>query len=277
MRVARHTSTDFQFHSGIFCQHTLLDVLEIMANIESIVRIINKELVPQFEEKLRSYLIQQNKEWLIEQIVRLTLDAHSLRGMDRKLIQETKAKKRVERIARLQKMGLNRDKLVEFIDNYADYDRTKLIEQNYLLANAPAKGTALITDAYRTKKGKKLLLYCQDILFGILFGDVGTKTDLPRTGRELFSLTVPRYKADVLDFMKATTEFKALGSWQDPESVSNDSREDNIILEVEYSEVEGELGGAGLIRALSLINNLEVNEQILYARIIVVEHTTLIT
>jgi hypothetical protein len=248
-----------------------------MANIENIVRLINKELVPQFEEKLRSYLIQQDKEWLIEQIVRLTLDAHSLRAMDRKLIQEAKAKKRVERIARLQKMALNRDKLADFIQKYEGYDRSKLIEQHYLLANAPAKGTTLIANKYRTRKGNKLLLYSQDILFGILFGDEGTKTDLTRTGRELLSLTVPRYKAEVLDFMKATTELKALGSWQDPESVSNDSREDNIILEIEYSEVEGELGGAGLIRALSLINNLEVNEQILYARTIVVEHTTLIT
>lgn len=248
-----------------------------MANIENIVRLINKELVPQFEERLRSYLIQQDKEWLIEQIVRLTLDAHSLREMDRKLIQETKAKNRVERIARLQKMSLNRDKLVDFIQKYAGYDRNKLIEEEYLLANAPAKGTALITNKYRTKKGNKLLLYCQDILFGILFGDESTNTHLSRTGRELFSLTVPRYKTEVLDFMKATTELNALGSWQDPESISNDSREDNVILEVEYSEIEGELGGAGLIRALSLINNLEVNEQILYARMILVEHTTLIT
>ena len=248
-----------------------------MATIENIVRLINKELVPQFEDKLRSYLIQQDKEWLIEQIVRLTLDAHSLREMDRKLIQEAKAKKRVERIARLQKMALTRDKLEDFIQKYEDYDRGKLIEQEYLLANAPAKGTALITDEYRTEKGNNFLLYCKDILFGILFGDEGTKTYLPRTGRELLSLTVPRYKAEVLDFMKATTELNALGSWQDPESVSNDSREDNVILEVEYSEVEGELGGAGLIRSLSLINNLEVNEQILYARMIVVEHTTLIT
>jgi len=245
--------------------------------IENIVRLINKELVPQFEKQLRNHLLQQDKDWLIEQIVRLTLDSYSLREMDRKLIQSAKAKTRAERIARLRKMALNREKLVEFLQKYESYDRAKLIEEGYLLANPPAKGTALITNEYRTKKGNKLLLYCKDILFGLLFGDEQTNTFLPRTGRELLSLTLPCYKAEVLDFMKATTELNAFGTWQDPESVSHDSRENNIILEVEYSEVEDELGGAGLIRTLSLINNLEVNEQVLYARMITVEHTSLIT
>jgi hypothetical protein len=66
--------------------------------------------------------------------------------------------------------------------------------------------------------------------------------------------------------MKATTELSAAGTWQDPESVSNDARADNVILEVEYGEIEDELIGHGIVRSLSLINNLEVNEQILYAR-----------
>lgn len=248
-----------------------------MPTIENIIRLINKELVPQFEEKLRSYLIQQDKEWLIEQLVRLTLDAHSLREMDRKSIQEFKAKKRLERIERLRKMALNGEKLLQFIQKYEKYDREKLIEEGYLLPNAPAKGTVLITDEYRTEKGNELLTYAKDILFGLLFGDNNTNTHLIRVGRELLSLNLPRYKSEALDFMKATTELSALGTWQDPESVSNDSREDNVILEVEYSEVEGKLGGKGVIKALSLIDNLEINEQILYARMIAVEHTSLIT
>jgi len=44
-----------------------------MPNIEHIIRQINKELVPQFEERLRPHLASQDREWLIEQIVRLTL------------------------------------------------------------------------------------------------------------------------------------------------------------------------------------------------------------
>ena len=38
-------------------------------NIHSIVRRINRELAPQFEERLRSYLAEHDKEWLIEQIL----------------------------------------------------------------------------------------------------------------------------------------------------------------------------------------------------------------
>jgi hypothetical protein len=64
--------------------------------------------------------------------------------------------------------------------------------------------------------------------------------------------------------------------WRDPAGVSNDERADNVIIEVEFGEVAGELVGHGVIRALSLINNLEVNEQVLYARMINVEESTLI-
>ena len=90
-------------------------------------------------------------------------------------------------------------------------------------------------------------------------------------------MAVPRDKVDALDFMKATTELSALGTWQDPELVSNDQRADNVLLEVEFGEVEGELVGDGIVRTLSLINSLEINEQILYARMVNVEQTTLIS
>ena len=41
--------------------------------------------------------------------------------------------------------------------------------------------------------------------------------------------------------------------------------------------VKGELVGDGIVRTLSLINSLEINEQILYARMVNVEQTTLIS
>ena len=68
-----------------------------MKTIESIVREIRRDLTPVFEQKLRAYLMDQDKEWLIEQIVRLTLDAHSLQEMDRKVMQELKARQREAR------------------------------------------------------------------------------------------------------------------------------------------------------------------------------------
>ncbi len=247
-----------------------------MLNIEHIVRRINKDLVPQFEEKLRVYLAGQDKEWLIEQIVRLTLDAHSLQAMDRKIKQEIIAQNRAERLDRVKAMNLNRNRLMEFVGLYEKFSRESMIKDGYLLANAPEKGTDLIVDSFRTAKGNQLLANAKDILFALLFGDASTQTQFERKEQELLTLTLPRFKAEALDFMKATTELSALGTWQDPDSVSNDQRADNVIFEVEYGEIEGELIGNGVIRCLSLINNLEVNEQIFYARMINLEQSTLI-
>ncbi len=247
-----------------------------MTTIQAIVRQVNRELVPQFEEKLRSYLLTQDKEWLIDQIIRLTLDAHSLEEMDRKIVQERKALKRAERVQRLRSINLNREKLIAFLETYKDYDRSKLITENYLVETAPAKGTDLITDHFRTERGNELLTLAKDFLFGLLFGDETTNTKLDRIEQEMLTLTLPRQKADTLDFMKATTELSAFGTWQDPGSVSNDVRADNIMLEVEYGEISGEFIGNGIVRTLSLINSLEVNEQILYARMINIEQSTLI-
>jgi hypothetical protein len=247
-----------------------------MLNIDHIVRRINKELVPQFEEKLRAYLADQNKEWLIEQIVRLTLDAHSLQAMDRKIKQEIIAKNRAERFERVKAIQLDRAKLTEFIKQFDGYTRESLIKDGYLLAKAPEKGTDLISEEFHTEKGSQLLVYAKDVLFALLFGDASTHATFDRHQQELLTLTLPRFKAEALDFMKATTELSALGTWQDPDSVSNDQRADNVIFEVEYGEIEGELIGNGVIHCLSLINNLEVNEQILYARMINLEQSTLI-
>jgi hypothetical protein len=247
-----------------------------MANIDHIIRRINKELVPQFEEKLRAYLADKDRDWLIEQIVRLSLDAHSLQAMDRKLRQEFIAQSRAARLERVRGLAIDRAKLAAFLEKYKGYTRESLIADGYLQAGAPEKGTDLITAEQRSEKGEQLLLLAKDVLFVALFGDANTNTRLERVQQELLTMTLPRFKADALDFMKATTELSALGTWQDPDSVSNDQQADNVIFEVEYGEVEGELVGHAIIRTLSLINNLEVNEQILYARMINLEQSTLI-
>ena len=114
------------------------------------------------------------------------------------------------------------------------------------------------------------------MLFALLFGDETMGCDLVRGPQELLTMAVPRFKAGALDFMRAATELEAAGTWQDPASVSNDERADNVLLEVQYGEVEGELVGHGIVLALTLINNLEVNEQVLYARMIDIEQTSLI-
>ena len=248
-----------------------------MSTIDLLLREINRELSPQFEELLRAELEGQDREWLIDQIVRLTLDAHSLEEADRRSEREAKVRARAERTARLRALGLDAASLAAFNGEHEAISRESLIASGALSADAPAKGTALITAAHRTDAGESLLQHAKDVLFGLLFGDDSTGTRLERTQHELLTFALPRHKAAALDFMRASTELTAAGTWQDPDSVSNDERADNVILEVQYGDTPDEIVGTGIVRALSIINNLEVNEQVLYARMIDVEQTTLIT
>jgi hypothetical protein len=63
-----------------------------MSDIRAIVRNITLELSPQFEARLREQLSSQSKEWLIDQIVRLSLDAHSVAQADNQRMREAKAR-----------------------------------------------------------------------------------------------------------------------------------------------------------------------------------------
>jgi hypothetical protein len=244
--------------------------------IEALLREVNRELVPQFESRLRAALEGRDREWLVDQIVRLALDAHSLQALDRRLAQAELARRRAERAARVAAMSIDAAWIARFVEQHRALDRAALIEGGVLRPDAPAKGTDPIGSAHRTAQGEERLLLAKDVLFALLFGDAATNTHLDRIQRELLTLTLPRFKAGALDFMRASTEISGAGTWQDPDSVSNDIRADNVILEVEFGEIAGEIVGQGIVRCLSLINNLEVNEQVLYARMINVEESTLI-
>jgi hypothetical protein len=79
----------------------------------------------------------------------------------------------------------------------------------------------------------------------------------------------------VFDDLQAVTQHRVLGTWRDPASVSNDLQAENILLEIEYGETDCETVGNGILLCLHLINLLEVNEQILYARMSNVEQSSL--
>ncbi|MEO7118711.1 MAG: hypothetical protein ABIZ34_07050 [Candidatus Limnocylindrales bacterium] len=247
-----------------------------MATIEGIVRGINRDLTPQFEERLRAALADQARDWLIDQIVRLTLDAHALDEIDLRAEVERKAIARAERLERVRALAIDARILDGFIAKFTAMSRERLIELGHLATDAPPKGTQLLTAEHRSETGGRLLTKAKDMLFALLFGDASTGTDLERVQQELLTLALPRHKAVALDFMRASTELAAAGTWQDPTSVSNDERADNILLEVQFGEIVTEQVGRGIIVALSIINSLEVNEQVLYARMVNVEETTLI-
>ncbi len=245
--------------------------------IDAVVRSIHRDLTPVFEERLRAELEGRDREWLVDQIVRLTLDAHSLQDIDRRAEQQAKARARAERLDRVRALALDRAGLDAFVAEHAGTTREGLVDAGRLLPDAPEKGTAAIGAAHRTPDGEALLQRAKDVLFALLFGDASTATTLERTQQELLTFALPRHKAGALDFMRASTELAAAGTWQDPESVSNDERADNVLLEVQFGDTADEAVGTGIVVALGLVNNLEVNEQVLYARMIDVEQTTLIS
>ena len=245
-----------------------------MATIDDLARGIARDLSPEFEKRLRAALANEEREWLIDELVRLTLSRHRLEDLERD--GAATALLRAGRLQRVAKLGLDEPAIKRFIGANEGRDRAKLIADGFLMKQAPAKGTKLVSPEERTREGEALLENAKDMLFALLFGDDSTGTRLDRVQQELLTLALPRAKAGALDFMRASTELAAAGTWQDPESVSNDERADNVLLEVQFGETADELVGRGIISALSLINNLEINEQVLYARMINVEETTLI-
>lgn len=245
-----------------------------MATIDDMARGIARDLSPEFEKRLRDALGQQDRDWLIDELVRLTLSRHRLEDVERD--RAATALLRAERLQRVAKLQLDESAVRQFVGDNEGRDRAKLIAQGYLNADAPEKGTALLRGEHRSQQGEALLIGSKDMLFGLLFGDERTGTRLDRVQQELLTLALPRPKAGALDFMRASTELAAAGTWQDPDSVSNDERADNVLLEVQFGETSDEVVGRGIVTALSLINSLEVNEQILYARMINIEETTLI-
>jgi hypothetical protein len=247
-----------------------------MDDIQSLIRTVNLELSPAFEERLRALLADRDRDWLVDQVVRLSLDAHSLREIARRSEREAKARARAERLERVRALGLDAARLARFVAEHTAVTRDSLVAAGHLSPDAPAKGTALLTAGHRSPTGERLLEEAKDVLFALLFGDESTSTSLERVQQELLTFALPRTKAGALDFMRASTELSAAGTWQDPDSVSNDERADNVLLEVQYGDTADELVGTGVVTALGLINNLEVNEQVLYARMIDVEQTTLI-
>lgn len=245
-----------------------------MATIDDLARAIARDLSPEFEQRLRAELAGRDREWLVDELVQLTLARHGFDDLDRNAA--ATAVLREQRLQRVRALALDHAAVERFVAEATGETREHLIAEGYLVETAPAKGTDLLRGEHRTARGEERLTHVKDVLYALLFGDASTATRLARVQHELLTLAVPRAKAGALDFMRASTELAAAGTWQDPQSVSNDERADNVLLEVQFGETADELVGRGIVAALSLINNLEINEQVLYARMINVEETTLI-
>ena len=54
-----------------------------MATIDDLARMIARDLSPQFEQRLRAEFAGRDREWLVDELVRLTLARHGLEDLDR--------------------------------------------------------------------------------------------------------------------------------------------------------------------------------------------------
>jgi len=116
----------------------------------------------------------------------------------------------------------------------------------------------------------------KDTLFGLLFGDETIGTHLERVQRERLTFTLASLQGRGARLHEGGDRVQCSRDLAGPRQRLQRRARDNVILEVEYGEIPDELVGAGIVRCLSLINTLEVNEQILHARMINVEQRTLI-
>ncbi|WP_424527834.1 hypothetical protein ACOZ38_00380 [Sphaerisporangium viridialbum] len=182
---------------------------------------------------------------------------------------------RAARAARIRRLALDHTSLPGYVERYRALTREVLEGEGHLL-DPPHKGGPLISPEHRAPSGEALLTESKDLLHALLFGGAEDGVWLDRVERELLTLTIPKAKAHAIgSIMRTATETGAEGAWHDPQRVAADERAANTILQIEYGEVGGELVGRAITAALRLINNLEINEQVLYGRMENVEETTL--
>lgn len=228
--------------------------------------------------RLREALADRPREWLVEQLLDLALapGLPAQRGTHPGVARaEESAEERQRRADRVRALALDVERLRRFTDAYRGLDRDTLIERG-LLIDPPVKGSCLISPEHRSPEGERLLTEAKDLLHALLFGDQEAGVCLERVERELLTLTLPRHKAHAIAcVLRAATEISAAGTWRDPGGAANDERAPNTVLQVEYGEVAEELVGNGITGCLRLINALEINEVVLYARTENVEESTL--
>ncbi|MFY7670793.1 hypothetical protein ACOSP6_06860 [Tenacibaculum sp. MEBiC06402] len=239
-----------------------------MDDISNIIKNAQDELFPELESRISAQLNKKDKDWLIDQIIYLTCERHSLHE------QKEKLKILKNRIARITKKGFTDHRINAFIDAYKNTSRSELLETGFLI-NPPHLGLHKIETFQRSQKGEMLLEEACDILYAVLYGDTAMNIRIPRSREEILTIIIPESKSDIFNFLKAVTETKITGTWNDPEDISNDDHTNNIELQIEFSDTKDGILGTAAFVALQLINLLEINEQILYARLENIERSSL--
>ncbi|WP_424183375.1 hypothetical protein ACOBQX_15325 [Actinokineospora sp. G85] len=238
-----------------------------MGQLTEIIEQTRQAAARQARADLRERLAGQPHDWLVDQLVdRLVAELGLVTGANSTVVD----------VHRVRAMRLDGQRLTEVVDRLSVVDRDRLAAAGALV-DVPAKGGPLIGATRRGAAAEELLCEAKDLLYALLFGGPDDGVALERVARELLTLTVPVAKLGVFAFLgAAATEIAAKGTWRDPGGAAHDSGAANTLVQVEYGETADESVGRGIIAALKVINELEVNEQILYARMSEVEESTLI-
>ncbi|MET8013693.1 hypothetical protein ABZU86_25660 [Streptomyces sp. NPDC005271] len=248
-----------------------------MTTIEEIIASIRDEMDDELRERARRALAERPHDWLVDQLLDRVLPPAGLPlpPPRRPAASGEPEEARVARIERIRAWGLDAQSLAGFVGRYRRLSRERL-EAEGLLIDPPLKGAALIGPGHRSAAAEELLREAKDLLYALLFADEDAGVHLDRVERELLTLTMPRAKAHTIGFvLRAATGIGAEGTWRDPQGAADDERAPNTLLQVEYGEIAEELVGNGIGACLRLINNLEINEQVLYARMENLEESTL--
>ncbi|WP_431166506.1 hypothetical protein [Tenacibaculum halocynthiae] len=239
-----------------------------MDSINNIIKKAQNDIFPELEAKIRLELEKKDKDWLIDQIIFLTCERHSLHE------QKSNFENIKKRLIRIKSIGYDSKTLSDFIGEYQKINRSKL-EESGLLLNPPKMGLNSIAVQQRSIKGETLLKKVEDMLYVSLYGDITINVDLKRNQKEMLTIMLPKSKSDSLSFLKAVSEMNVTGTWNDPDGVSNDDHTNNVELQIEFNNDEEGTIGLAIFTALNLINLLHVNEQILYTRMEKIERSSL--
>lgn len=240
-----------------------------MVNIEDIVRRAREQAEADARERVRQLLRTRPAEWLVEQLI---VQAMGPPGGRRPLPRSEEDGRQAEqdralRLDRIRAWRLDRARLADLVLRYRELTRERLEAGGHLLG-PPPPGGALIEARHRSPAGTTLLEEAKDLLYALLFGGAEAQVRLDRVDRELLTLTLPPAKAAALAYLlRAACDTGAEAGRHDPHRYSDDGPAAPVVLRVEYGETADELVANGIMAALRLVNSLELNEQVIRARI----------
>ncbi|MEM1180173.1 MAG: hypothetical protein AAGM22_17660 [Acidobacteriota bacterium] len=251
-------------------------------DLQSLLDRLGTSLDETFEARLRDALAERSQAWLVEQLTRHVLrERHLAEAPHQKLARQGRLTEPVaarrQRLQRIERLQLDDAKLRHLLAGYGALDRAALEAEGYLVS-PPHLGKQALDSSHRSARGDALLQDAHDLFYALLFGTPAQNVRLPRMRRDFLTVTLPSSKSALLErFMLAVTETPAAGTWLDPEGVSDDVGARNTLLQVEFGDSADGLISDGLIAVIRRINALEVNEEILYARIEQLEKSTLVS